>query len=174
MHKQNTQTLRKGPDRQIGRSFHNTMYPSCHTCCHSFNCPFLIRYLIMWCVEPFSELGFSAALVLITFRTLMYFLYPAAKFIYIVLYLMIFPFLGFLVMKGNRQEFKPIIQPHSSHVIALSQACPNRISAGTLMYVIVNLNYWFNFHFLGTYLKSVNIYICYIVSVITPYPSNSI
>jgi len=92
-------------------------------------------------VEPFSELGFSAALVLITFRTLMYFLYPAAKFIYIVLYLMIFPFLGFLVMKGNRQEFKPIIQPHSSHVIALSQACPNRISAGTLMYVIVNLNY---------------------------------
>ncbi|XP_039840616.1 chromatin modification-related protein EAF1 B-like isoform X6 [Panicum virgatum] len=35
--------------------------------------------------------------------------------------------------QGNRQEFKPIIQPHSSHVIALSQACPNRISASTLM-----------------------------------------
>jgi hypothetical protein len=155
----NTQTLRKGPDRQIGRSFHKAMYPSCHTCCHSFNCPFLIRYLIMWCVEPFSELGFSAALVPITFRTL-YFLHPVAKFIYIVLYLMILPCLGFLIMKGNRQELKPIIQPHSSHVIALSQACPNRISAGTLMYVIANLNYWFNFHFLETYMKYVNIYIC--------------
>nr|CAB3460547.1 unnamed protein product [Digitaria exilis] len=35
--------------------------------------------------------------------------------------------------QGNRQELKPIIQPHSSHVIALSQACPNRISGGTLM-----------------------------------------
>ncbi|CAN6331761.1 unnamed protein product [Urochloa humidicola] len=35
--------------------------------------------------------------------------------------------------QGNRQELKPIIQPHSSHVIALSQACPNRISGVTLM-----------------------------------------
>ncbi|CAN6349991.1 unnamed protein product [Urochloa humidicola] len=35
--------------------------------------------------------------------------------------------------QGNRQELKPIIQPHSSHVIALSQACTNRISGGTLM-----------------------------------------
>jgi hypothetical protein len=92
-------------------------------------------------VEPFSELGFYAALVPITFRTLMNFSHPAAKFIYIVLYLMVLPFLDFLVMKGNRQELKPIIQPHSSHVIALSQACPNRISADTLMYVIVNLDY---------------------------------
>ncbi|XP_004960997.1 chromatin modification-related protein EAF1 B isoform X1 [Setaria italica] len=35
--------------------------------------------------------------------------------------------------QGNRQELKQIMQPHSSQVIALSQACPNRVSGGTLM-----------------------------------------
>ncbi|AQK92588.1 Chromatin modification-related protein EAF1 B [Zea mays] len=34
--------------------------------------------------------------------------------------------------QGNRQELKPIMQPHSSHVITLSQACPNNISGCTL------------------------------------------
>lgn len=34
--------------------------------------------------------------------------------------------------QGNRRELKTIIQPHSSHVIALSQACPNKVSGGTL------------------------------------------
>ncbi|XP_062180648.1 chromatin modification-related protein EAF1 B-like isoform X2 [Phragmites australis] len=34
--------------------------------------------------------------------------------------------------QGNSQELKPIIQTHSSHVIALSQACPNNLSGGTL------------------------------------------
>ncbi|KXG22683.1 chromatin modification-related protein EAF1 B isoform X1 [Sorghum bicolor] len=34
--------------------------------------------------------------------------------------------------QGNRQDLKPIMQPHSSHVIALSQACLNKISGGTL------------------------------------------
>ncbi|WVZ99822.1 hypothetical protein U9M48_045066 [Paspalum notatum var. saurae] len=34
--------------------------------------------------------------------------------------------------QGNRRELKTIIQPHSSHGIALSQACPNKISGGTL------------------------------------------
>ncbi|KAJ1264384.1 hypothetical protein BS78_09G259100 [Paspalum vaginatum] len=34
--------------------------------------------------------------------------------------------------QGNHRELKTIIQPHSSHGIALSQACPNKISGGTL------------------------------------------
>lgn len=33
----------------------------------------------------------------------------------------------------NSRELKPIIQPHSSHVAALSQACPNNLSGSTLM-----------------------------------------
>jgi hypothetical protein len=55
--------------------------------------------------------------------------------------------LSFLFVKGNRQDLKPIMQPHSSHVIALSQACLNKISGGTLTYVIANLNYALNFIF---------------------------
>jgi hypothetical protein len=58
------------------------------------------------------------------------------------------------------------MQPHSSHVIALSQACPNRVSGATLMYVIAILNHCFNFHFWG-HLKFANLYICYTVSIIT-------
>ncbi|KAB8100870.1 hypothetical protein EE612_031493, partial [Oryza sativa] len=34
--------------------------------------------------------------------------------------------------KGNSQELKSIIQPHSSHVAALTQACPNNLSGGAL------------------------------------------
>ncbi|KAF0926677.1 hypothetical protein E2562_027117 [Oryza meyeriana var. granulata] len=35
--------------------------------------------------------------------------------------------------KSNSQELKSIIQPHGSHVAALTQACPNNLSGGTLM-----------------------------------------
>ncbi|XP_062232326.1 chromatin modification-related protein EAF1 B-like [Phragmites australis] len=34
--------------------------------------------------------------------------------------------------QGNSQELKPIIQPHSSHVITLSQACTNNLPGGAL------------------------------------------
>uniref|UniRef100_A0A0E0L6K1 Myb-like domain-containing protein n=1 Tax=Oryza punctata TaxID=4537 RepID=A0A0E0L6K1_ORYPU len=34
--------------------------------------------------------------------------------------------------KGNSQELKLIIQPHSSHAAALTQACPNNLSGGAL------------------------------------------
>jgi hypothetical protein len=44
-------------------------------------------------------------------------------------------FLSLLVMKGNSKELKPIVQPHSSHVIALSQACVNKLPGGSLTYV---------------------------------------
>ncbi|XBH60202.1 hypothetical protein VPH35_114830 [Triticum aestivum] len=33
----------------------------------------------------------------------------------------------------NSQELKPIVLPHSSHVVALPQACPNNSSGGILM-----------------------------------------
>jgi hypothetical protein len=90
--------------------------------------------------ENFSH-SFSLPLFLI-----LYFLHLAANnFNCILLYLMVMPF----IMKGNRQELKPIMQPHSSHVITLSQACPNNISGCTLTYVIANLNYCFEFHFCG-------------------------
>lgn len=32
----------------------------------------------------------------------------------------------------NSRELKPIVQPHSSHLVALSQACPNNLSGGIL------------------------------------------
>uniref|UniRef100_M8C2F0 HSA domain-containing protein n=1 Tax=Aegilops tauschii TaxID=37682 RepID=M8C2F0_AEGTA len=33
----------------------------------------------------------------------------------------------------NSRELKPIVLPHSSHVVALTQACPNNLSGGILM-----------------------------------------
>ncbi|KAK3137821.1 hypothetical protein QOZ80_5AG0360920 [Eleusine coracana subsp. coracana] len=35
--------------------------------------------------------------------------------------------------QGNSQEIKPIMQPHNSHVIALSQTCVNKLQGGILM-----------------------------------------
>jgi len=80
---------------------------------------------------------------------MMYFLHPAANNFNCIDTISYGYALSFLFMKGNRQELKPIMQPHGSHVIALSQACLNKISGGTLTYVIAYLNYGFEFHFCG-------------------------